>query len=348
MAEPRKPVSVIGGGRWAATIASIVCRELPLTHAVTMHSPHNAAGLADWHAQHPAASVQDRPPDYARAKPHAVIVANAAAGHAAAAAQALSAGVPTLVEKPVALSVDEALRLEAIAGDKRTVLAASNVFLFARYLETFAARVVPSAGLKRLRFVWTDPVAEVRWGMRKRYDPSLMVTDDILPHIVPVLTHRLALPVPTIDRVTVARGGAEVALAVHLGAAPGEIVIARESDLRRRSIEVETVAGPALVNFAEEPAKLDVAGARMDSDPTGDGKPSPLTAMVLSFLQAADGAPLDARLAGSLALEALRLADKVRPHYLAEQQHWLRSAPAKDAGREYAEREMEARASARL
>jgi predicted dehydrogenase len=313
-----------------------------------MHSPHNAAGLAEWRAQHAAASVQDRLPDYAKAKPHAVIVANAAASHAAAAAQALSAGVPTLVEKPIALSADEAQRLEAIAANKRTVLAASNVFLFARYLETFADRVVPSAGLKRLRFVWTDPVAEVRWGMRKRYDPSLMVADDILPHIVPILTHRLGLPAPTVDRVMVARGGAEIELAVHLGAAQGEIVIARESERRRRSIEVETVAGPASVNFAEEPAKLDVGGVKADGDPNGDGKPSPLTAMVLSFLQAADGAPLDSRLAASRAVDALRLADDVRPLYLAQQQHWLRSASAQDAGREYAERELEARASARL
>jgi predicted dehydrogenase len=348
MPDRRKSVSVVGGGRWAATIASIVCRELPHTHAVTMHSPHNAAGLAEWQAQHPAASVQDRLPDYANAKPHAVIVANAAASHAAAAAQALSAGVPTLVEKPIALSADEARRLAATAASKATVLAASNVFLFARYLETFTNRAKPAKGLKRLRFVWADPAAEVRWGMRKRYDPALTVTDDILPHIVAILTHRLGLPTPSLDRVSVARGGAEVTLGVRWGTALGEIVIARESDRRRRLIEVETTAGPASVDFAEEPAKLNVGGLKVEGDPIGVGKPSPLTAMVLSFLQAADGAPLDARLAASHAVEALHLADDVRPLYLAEQQRWLRGAPAQDAGREYAERELAARASAGL
>lgn len=343
MAERRKPVSIVGGGRWAATIASIVCRELPRTHAVTMHSPHNAAGLAEWRAENPGASVEDRHPDYANARPHAVIVANAAANHAAAAAEALSAGVPTLVEKPIAASTGEAQRLLALAADKATVLATSNVFLFARHLEMFAERAKPADGLKRLRFAWTDPASEVRWGMRKRYDPALIVTDDILPHIVPILTHRLGLPAPRLDRVTVARGGAEVTLAVQLGEAAGEIVIARESDRRRRLIEIERAAGVASVNFAEEPGTLEIGGTKVSVDPAGPGKPSPLTAMVLSFLQVAGGAPLDARLSASHAVDALRMADDVRPLYRAEQKRWLHNATAEDPGREYAARELEAR-----
>lgn len=343
MAERLKLVSVVGGGRWAATIASIVCRELPQTHVVTMHSPHNAAGLAEWQAQYPGALVQDRHPDYANEKPHAVIVANAAANHAAAATQALSAGVPVLVEKPIAASTGDAQRLLAIAAGNATVLAVSNVFLFARHLELFADHAKPADGLKRLRFVWTDPASEVRWGMRKRYDPALCVTDDILPHIVPILTHRLGLPAPRLDRVTVARGGAEVTLSVQLGDAAGEIVIARESDKRRRLIEIERLGGMASVDFGEEPGTLDIGGVKTSAEPAGPGKPSPLTAMVLSFLQAAGGAPLDARLAASHAVDALRMADDVRPLYRAEQQRWLSSATVEGSGREYAERELEAR-----
>jgi predicted dehydrogenase len=340
---PRRQVSIVGGGRWAATIASVICERLPQTHAVTLHSPNNAAGLVEWRRQYPDVTVQDRLPDYAGAKPHAVIVANAAADHAEAAAQALAAGVPVLVEKPIALSAQEAQNLVDLSAKSGAALCASNVFLFASYLDVFAARVRSLPRIERVRFVWADLKAEVRWGMRKRYDPALTVTDDIIPHVVPILGLGLGFDAPALDGVTLMRGGAEVALDLRLGAVSGHVVMARDGDVRRRVIEVEGGGVTASLDFAQEPGAIEIGGVKAAGDPDWSAKPGPLATMLLSFLRAVGGARFDPRLDASHAVAALRLADEVRPVYLERQRQWLVGADSDDAGRGYAARERDAR-----
>src|SRR5262245_55325397 len=96
-------ISVVGGGRWARTIAGVLATMPDRSERITVHSPGNSAAVAAWIGQ-------SRLGDRIRAAaawpileaggnhPDAVVIANRAGDHFAAAAMALRAGIPTLVE----------------------------------------------------------------------------------------------------------------------------------------------------------------------------------------------------------------------------------------------------------
>src|SRR3972149_7518356 len=101
-------ISIIGGGRWARTIATVFCSLPYRADRVVIHTKHNVPDVA---ALIEGLRLGDRLrtatawPDFGskQDRPDAVIVANRAGDHFASALLALSAGVPTLVEKPMAL-----------------------------------------------------------------------------------------------------------------------------------------------------------------------------------------------------------------------------------------------------
>src|SRR4051794_25091587 len=99
-------LSIIGGGRWARTIAGVLSQLPEGPGGVLLHSRHNSQGIAAWIAEkglEGRLSVTSHWPDFARVRPAGVIVASGVADHVAAASAVLDAAVPVLIEKPVAI-----------------------------------------------------------------------------------------------------------------------------------------------------------------------------------------------------------------------------------------------------
>jgi predicted dehydrogenase len=291
---------------------------------IVLHSRHNASAIADWIAAH---KLQDRLgfspdwPDFGANKPDAVVVANRAADHVAAAAAALAAGVSVLVEKPVAIGVDAARRLQLCASG--AVLAASHVFLFARYLEAFADLIARHGAVVRMDLAWQDGHGDVVRGEVKSYDPAVTVFDDVLPHVLPLLA-RLHPAALSLNALTLADGGAEVIIGAMAGAVPVSIRLARSAPGRRRVLMVETEAGICTLDFSTEPGVLSAPGIEKQSgDPLWDSAPRPLGSMLATFLEAVRGGPLDARLSLEKALTSAVFADAVREPYHQQQHKWL-------------------------
>lgn len=321
-------ISVIGGGRWARTIASVLCGLPGRSDRITMHSPSNAAGVEAWAAQPrfagrltavgawPALGAGPERPD-------AVIVANRVGDHFAAAAAALASGIPVLVEKPVAPSRGRIEELNDIAQANGAALGASHVFLFARYIEAYAASVATLGRPEGLRLVWTDGASDIRRGEAKSYDPAVTLFDDVLPHIVPMVGE-LQLRDLALVSLDVQRGGARLAIEAQAQERPVSLLIARNDERRRRHIEVETAAGvAATLDFADEPGFIDIAGKRVNGDPQWDTALRPLGTMLSAFMAAVEGAPLDPRLSPGRAIASAALADAIRERYIAHQVQWL-------------------------
>lgn len=119
-------VAVVGAGK-AGRLHTRVVGESPLTElaAVVDPSPEAEAlayaGRAEW-----LRSIDDlllAPPDFA-------IVAVPTSAHELVAAPLLEAGIPTLVEKPLADDVEAALRLQAIAERRGVLLGVGHVERF--------------------------------------------------------------------------------------------------------------------------------------------------------------------------------------------------------------------------
>lgn len=320
-------ISVVGGGRWARTIAVVLGSMPGRSDSITVHSPGNSAGVEAWIKELrlgdrvKAAAVW---PSFeaARGRPDAVMIANRAGDHFAVASAALRAGIPALVEKPVCLARSQIEDLWEIARANGTVFAASHVFLFARYFETYAASVAGLGKLHSLRFVWTDGASDVRRGEAKSYDPAVTIFDDVLPHIAPMID-QLKLGDLSLVSLDVQRGGAKLAVEAQSEGRSISLILARNDEHRRRHIEVVTEAGRATLDFSNEPGFIGVSGVQENGDPLWNSAPRPLATMMSAFIAAANGAALDSRLSPNRAIAAASFAEALRSRYLAYQAEWL-------------------------
>jgi predicted dehydrogenase len=320
-------IGIIGGGRWARTIAQVLCTLPKRPDRVVMYTAHDRSALAAWASSGglagriqvgtPKADFENR-----QGRPNAMIVVNRAVDHFAAARPALFAGVPVLIEKPMAFPSDRIEKLCETGEQSGAMLASSHVFLFARYFERFAAHVATLGAARRFKFIWTDPAAELRYGEAKSYDAGVTIFDDVLPHVMPML---LALGMGDVDRcsMTVSRGGAKISIEASSAGCAVTLILAREAAARKRFIEVETDRGIAALNFAEEPGIIHAPNFRGASDPLWDQAPRPLATMLLAFLTAVECGSPDHRLSPALALRSGKLADAVRRQYVTQQQRWL-------------------------
>src|SRR5262245_53080543 len=169
-------LALVGGGRWARVLAGVLLEVTPATAQIDIHTASNPTGTGDWSVRHGFNRVRvvtGWPEFHAGNRPDAVIVANAARDHTKAAGAALRARIPTLVEKPLALSERDARDLVELASRQGALLAVSRVLLFVHSLERFASQVAARAPAKSARFAWSDPQTEMRHGEAKRYDASI-------------------------------------------------------------------------------------------------------------------------------------------------------------------------------
>src|SRR4051812_48286651 len=116
--DRRDTLALVGGGRWARVIASVLADlELPFA-TVAVVSRSNAAILAQMFSASRFARFVVVPTieeALNRFGLGAAIIANAARAHVASAECMIGRGIPVLIEKPAALSVEEARRLLQLA-----------------------------------------------------------------------------------------------------------------------------------------------------------------------------------------------------------------------------------------
>jgi len=321
---PKGPIGValVGGGRWARVIAGVLL-EIPNV-AIRVHTTSNAHGMQEWARERAADRIEISSawPDAAALPPAAVIVANASHDHAGAAAAALREGLPTLVEKPLALSEAGAADLIDLAHRHAALLAISRVPLFARYLERFAHEAARRPRAQAAQIIWEDPRAEQRYGEAKRYDPRLPVLTDALPHVLAILRTLCGGGLACLG-LAMTQGGMRTSLQLACGGMPCSVVLARNSDTRRRTIQLQTSPEPLRLDFSQEPGRLTFDGREHDGDPEWNFAPRPLARMLRTFLGCAASGTADERLDAQSAIEECRIADTAVALYCSRQLEWL-------------------------
>jgi predicted dehydrogenase len=334
---------VVGGGRWARVVAGVLLDVRPDIQ-LRVHSHSNARGMTEWARTRAPGRIEVREglPDYLGSdRPTAVIVCNASRDHVPAASAALRAGIPTLVEKPVATSASVARELVALARQQGAQLAVSRVPLFARYLEAFAQHAARCPPVLWGRIIWADPRAESRYGEPKRYDPSVPVMIDTLPHVLPIL--RLpGGPAVSCRRIAIECGGMRTNMEITCGSVPWSVVLERNSATRQRAVHLQASNGPLRLDFSMEPGRIAVDGREINGDPEWDSAPRPLARMLQTFLDGAASGVVDTRLDPESAVEECTIMDEAVQLYRAQQVEWLsaRLGGPIDEGIRYALSEM--------
>lgn len=322
-------VAVIGGGRWARVLAEVLCSIAPLTTRISICSPHNAMGMSEWisvHGFEKRIQVSSDFPKLMSGKSNAIIVANAARDREKAIEWALSEDVPVLVEKPLTLDFATTQRMVDLAASRQIYFAAAHIFLFARYVDTFAKQIADGGEIQSIHVRWMDPQFESRHGEVKSYDPGLPIYADWLPHIVSMLGALTPSNLILCENLRFFRGGSHVDFDLMLEGIPCTIQMVRNGDNRQRIIEVISSQKKTVLDFATEPGNIISGSTTLCGDMDWEVKPKPVAAMLGAFLQGAAGGSRDQRLDIAIGLRASQAIDQVSSSYCVAQSEWLSKA----------------------
>ncbi|MDE5461762.1 Gfo/Idh/MocA family protein [Bradyrhizobium sp. CSS354] len=316
-------VALVGGGRWGRTHASILAQLSDRVGCVLWVSRHNGEALNAFLADRTGVPPRFTPLpslDAALAlRPDAAIVATPAADHAGTAESLLRGDVPTLVEKPLALSVDSARRLVDLAAERNIPLLVGLHLLSAPFLRHFlglcAGREVAAIELE-----WLDAEQEMRHGMAKLSNVTTHKVDEIIPHLWSMLHLIDDSAEPQLREVKpLPRGAVEVALG--LGQSLAVLRFGRRAVARKRLIRLELRdGGTAELDFTNEPGRIFIDGVELPGLEVG-GKLGPLATELAGFLdivRAGRDFSSSPQLA-SRCIGAVELAEAVRTRLIAEE-----------------------------
>lgn len=288
-----RSVVLVGGGRWGRVHAGVLKRVLPHDGRLLWVSHHNRAELerhlADQDETEPQGSMMPDLRAAMRTKPDAAIIVTAPNTHGAVAREVLEAGVPALVEKPLALDAAEAQGLVELAARQKLVLGLGLHLLLTSYLKHFRLlcqeRRIASAHL-----TWLDPETEQRYGEMKRADLSTPKIHDIYPHLFAILRVLVPGASPQIHHAYSAPLGA-ARLSLSVGDSAVTVELSRRAPQRVRRIDlVFADGGSASLDFTQEPGTVTIDGHQCESDPDWAIGPSPLAVETASFLAVLDNA----------------------------------------------------------
>jgi len=320
-------VFVIGGGRWARVFAGVLDTLLPEGVDLTMHSSAHSRELSFW-ADSGTFRRQVRCiakwPELDASAGCAVLVVNAARDHADAVRKAIGAGVPVLVEKPIALTLQQVEDLVSFACSRNVRFAPAHVFLFARYLEHFRMQLASFSEAVNVSFRWADPSAETRYGEKKQYDPGVPIYADWLPHVISILGYLFPGTNAQLLHLEFLRGGARLRLTLLLGGLTCDIDMERDGQVRERRIEVRSAKGnEKVLDFSVEPGIIFDGKVWHEADPDWGKALSPVAAMLASFLEWASGGANDSRFDVGLGIMASSVIEESGVMYQAAQHRWL-------------------------
>lgn len=319
-------IVIFGGGRWARVLTETICNIVHPDVKVAIYSSNNTSAMTAWAESLTTAhkiEIWKEVPAVFTTNSVAAIVVNAARDHKQSVTAALRAGASVLVEKPVTLTYRESKLLADYALKQNATLAAAHVFLFAGYLDNFSKLVSGAGKIIGLRLEWTDPGAETRYGENKKYDASLPVFADWLPHILAIISKLISEPVLSCEELALQKGGAVLKCILRFGHVPGHLRMERNGVVRERYLEVTTESGLYRLDFSVEPGNISYGGNKINADPDWHNKERPVASMLRAFLKGVAGKGFDPRLHIDTGLEANKVIDLVNGKYRYLQVAWL-------------------------
>lgn len=326
LGSDKKKIAIFGGGRWARVLLKILLENTNSSYTFTVHTKY-LDNILSWASDNNFSSrliVSNKDPVLADGSYKAAIVANSARSHKKKTIMALNAKIPVLVEKPMTLSFEDTQMLINLSKKNETELCSSLVFLYTSYLDNFSHLFGKTNKVKNIEILWSDPVNELRGGESKTFDSGTPLFFDILPHVISILSKLLDCKKLIYKKCLVARGGARIEIFLENADNECKVTIERNAKIRCRDIFIKTNDQDFHLNFSTEPGLITYKNKIFSGDSLWDKKVSPLTKMILDFIDGTESKIFDSRLKNDLALSASKINDQIDIAYSINLYGWFK------------------------
>lgn len=309
-----KRIAILGGGRWARVLVEVL-RQIAQKPGpwygsnLIWATDRGRAAAEQLVRSHGWGNIAIVPRQTLPAgELDAAVVASAPTRHVSDCLTLLRQSVPTLCEKPIALTFADALQLLRLAEERRCPLGIDLTFAYADYLRDFAERIRKVA-FEHVEIQWHDPWSENRHGEQKHPDIYTDYVSDMFPHCWTILRAiRPGAEFGPVRDVAYTPGESVVHLDAQFArAASVTVSLSRRAPARRRRVSIDR--GRFLLDFSSEPGWTQEGNAKCENR---WGSDRPLTKSLLDFLRVAADPP-------SAASWPVRLQRSIESVSLAEQ-----------------------------
>jgi dTDP-4-amino-4,6-dideoxy-D-glucose ammonia-lyase len=333
-------VAIVGLGRWGRIVANMLTAFSPEIAQIHLVAEHNHAEILDWVERRRRDTTIAGSHNFHRVqvKPHirhildddavrAAFVTTMTARHADVTRQLLLRGKHTLVEKPMALSLDDAKRLVQLAEEKGLVLAVGHEYLMARYLHHFRAMIdLHLPGIDQVHIEWHDSLGGDKWGEPKRPDWSNNVVTDVLPHVLSQLVVLLGTQAVSECRLRATNGSLRAELELVYGSTP--VIVRLDKDAPQPHRTTQVIAKDRqqmLLDFTREPGEIRLNGELLPPDPLADAFPRPLICETAYFFAQIQDADPELPILAKHSLGIVEVTEVVNGQLVREQAEILRT-----------------------
>ncbi len=235
-------LAIIGGGRWGQLLLSIV---------TTMDAPFNRIVMVSKAAKRTDIEILPTLEDlFTKYSVKAAIVVNAAGQHFETAKQLIDRGIHVLIEKPIVPLLKQMQILIDQATDKDVCIVPGLTYRFCSSIKEFSQIVAAKGIPKRFVFRWSDMKNEQRHGQVKRYDHTITVVQDVMPHIWTILT--LIFPNTKMSMHSCVQDNSSADLRLSMNTIEGQVLLRRDGDSRERFLLLEYDSDLLEYDFSEQ------------------------------------------------------------------------------------------------
>ena len=235
-------LAIVGGGRWGQLLLSIL---------TTMDTPFDRIVMVSKTAKRTDIEILPTLEDlFTKYFVTAAIVVNAAGQHFETAKQLIDRGIHVLIEKPIVPSLKQMQILIDQANDKNVCIVPGLTHRFCSYIKEFSQLVAAKELPKRFIFRWSDMKNETRHGQVKRYDHTITVAQDVMPHIWTILT--LIFPNMKMSIQSCVQDNSNADLRLSMNTVEGQVLLRRDGDSRERFLLLEYDLDSLEYDFAEQ------------------------------------------------------------------------------------------------
>ncbi len=274
------PILVIGGGRWARVILSVLMSTASNRKVIWL-THHNAVQNRNWLQMQGFSNVViEMNGEEAWQLPlYAAIIASSSRDHARDLMRAVQLNVPALCEKPFSMDAAQARQIVDLSEFRSVVAGVNLEFLYASYLHEFAS-LLKTSPPSMIEIRWCDPFSEIRYGEQKFGEIHTPLVHDSLPHCWSLL--RVICDESPIELISATYSdSSEIIIRAVCGQASIRIVLNRRAQHREREITIDN--GRYALDFANEPGRY-ITPSREIVENKWSGL-RPLGASLVSFLK---------------------------------------------------------------